>query len=320
LWPPGPGEEETPAAARGKEGIMENKVAMERLRRAALLALALAGYGVSHAAGIAIFTERVINPAPGFPGCSAGVCVEGPNPLAPETVQFNQQWSTAGGTFFMDGEAQTTGSSLTGAPTASARMRTNISGGADASIFYQVQLTCAPGVNCLIDAGSLAVPIRVVGHGSVEVRPDPTADNGAYLQGNVFLDISVSGISVLSGSVVAVCLYLGGVCNTGSVPLSFTVETMMSLIPLQTTSVNMYALANVLPPLNSPGRGGGEVIAMVDPIFYIDPEFRINGVLATDLLQLEFSPNLEAVPLPTTALLFPTALAAALGWRRRRNH
>jgi hypothetical protein len=45
----------------------------------------------------------------------------------------------------------------------------------------------------------------------------------------------------------------------------------------------------------------------------------IDGVPATDFFRLEYSPNLAPVPLPATALLFPTGFATALAWRRRRN-
>lgn len=301
---------------------MENKGSIDLLRRAALLALALAGCGAAQAAGIAIYEERIINAADGFPGCSAGVCAQGHNPFASETVQFNQQWSTGSDVFFMDGEATTGGSSvLTGPPRALARMRTNISGGAMAQVYYELQFTCPGSVDSCAVALGIGVPVHVVAFGSVDVRPDPTAGDGAYLLGEALLDITQGGQPTLSGSVIAECTYLHGACDTGSVPHSFTLNgTSFDAFYLQTTTVSMLTLANVLPNANavSGSRGVGEVIATVDPVFYIDPEFRINGVLATDLLRLEFSANVSQVPLPTTGLLFPTAMAAALGWRRRR--
>jgi hypothetical protein len=321
LWPPGPGEEETHAAARGKEGIMESKGIIERLRRTALLTLALAGCGATHAASLAIFEERIINPAAGFPGCNAGVCAEGQNPFAPGAVQFNQQWNTGSDVFFMDGAAQTTGSILTGPPGASARMRTNISGGADATVYYEFEFTCPGSVDSCAVALGIGVPVHVIGFGSVDVRPDPAADDGSSLLGEAILDISQGGVPILSGSVIAECLYLRGECDTSSVPHSFafTSSATFEAVPLQTYTVAITTLANVLPNANQSGsRGAGEVIATVDPVFYIDPEFRINGVLATDLFRLEFSPNVSQVPLPTTALLFATAMAA-LGWRRRKR-
>jgi hypothetical protein len=297
---------------------MENRSTIGRLCRTALLTLAVVGCGVARASGIAFYDSRIINAAAGFPGCGAGVCAESPDVFAPGAVQFNQQWNTGTDIYFMDGAAYTTGSMLTGPPSASARMRTNISGGADANLYYEFQLTCAEGMNCLFIIDP--VPIHVVAFGSVDVRPDPTADDGAGLLGSAVLNITQAGQPALSGSVIAECLYRRGECDTSSVPHSFTLSgTIFDVLVFQTTSVSMSAFANVLPPLNGPGRGAGEVIATVDPVFYIDPEFRINGVLATDLLRLEFSPNVSQVPLPTTALLFPTAMAAALGWRRRKR-
>ncbi len=300
---------------------MKNRGTFELLRGTALLVLVLAGCSTAHAASLAIFQERVINAAPGFPGCSAGVCAQGQDPFAPGAVQFNQQWNTGNGTFFMDGEAHTTGSILTGPPGASARMRTNISGGADASVYYELQLTC-PIVNSCGVALGVGVPVHVVGFGSVDVRPDPAADDGAYLGGEAMLDITQAGLPILSGSVIAECLYLRGECDTSSVPHSFafTSTTTFDGFPLQTIGVTIATLANVLPNANRSGsRGAGEVIATVDPVFYIDPEFRIDGVLATDLFRLEFSPNIEVVPLPATGLLFPTAMVAAASWRRKRR-
>ncbi|MCC7257981.1 MAG: hypothetical protein IT486_06385 [Gammaproteobacteria bacterium] len=60
-------------------------------------------------------------------------------------------------------------------------------------------------------------------------------------------------------------------------------------------------------------------MASVDPVLAIDPTFQIDGVPANQIFRLEYSPNLAPVPLPTTALPFPTGFAAALAWRRRKR-
>jgi hypothetical protein len=233
-------------------------------------------------------------------------------------VPFNQQWDTGNGSAFIDGEASTRGDNQT--ITATARMRTDFGGYAETTISYQLMLVPIVPINY---TGS-TVPVHAGGFGSVQIVPDAAASDFSELAGEASLDIrGVSGRgtpATLPALVFTRSDCFRGNCTSDGRPTSFALDYTfdMGIVPNSNsvTTVTMFATADVVPRF--PGRAAGDVIATVDPRFYIDPDFMINGVPATDLFRLDFSPNLPAVPLPATALLFPTALAA-LGWSRRKR-
>jgi hypothetical protein len=232
-------------------------------------------------------------------------------------VPFNQQWNTGTtGRAFIDGEASTLGDDRT--ITATARMRTDFGGYAEAMIVYYVALVRVVDINYVV-----TVPVHGGGFGSVQLVPDAAGDGELF--GEAFLDIQGPQGHGTPATLPALVDPRGfasnGVLYSDGSPSSFTLDYTfdMESDPDSLTTVTMLATASVI--RSSGGRAAGEVIATVDPYFYIDPEFMIDGVPATDLFRLDYSANLPAapVPLPSTALLFPPAMAAALGWRRRKS-